>query len=109
MVKIWNFKLISGNYMQFCISCLFYVPFSLSGCFTDLKTGLLKVIAENLSTEEIKGLKETFNNIDTDGSGTITYEELRDGLSRLGSKLTEAEIKQLMDAVRTNQPSYFLY
>ncbi|KAJ4700600.1 putative Calcium-dependent protein kinase [Melia azedarach] len=63
-----------------------------------MKKLALKVIAENLSTEEIKGLKETFNNIDTDGSGTITYEELRDGLSRLGSKLTEAEIKQLMDA-----------
>lgn len=42
-----------------------------------------------------------FNNIDTDGSGNITFEELRTGLSRLGSKLTEAEIKQLMDAVST--------
>lgn len=41
-----------------------------------------------------------FSNIDTDGSGTITYEELKTGLSRLGSKLTESEIKQLMEAVR---------
>ncbi|KAJ0024198.1 hypothetical protein Pint_09317 [Pistacia integerrima] len=63
-----------------------------------MKKLALKIIAENLSTEEIKGLKEMFNNMDTDGSGTITYEELKDGLSRLGSKLTEAEIKQLMDA-----------
>lgn len=39
--------------------------------------------------------------MDTDGSGTITLEELNTGLSRLGSKLTEAEIKQLMDAVST--------
>ncbi|KAL0438374.1 UNVERIFIED_CONTAM: Calcium-dependent protein kinase [Sesamum latifolium] len=31
-------------------------------------------------------------------SGTITYEELRTGLSKLGSKLSEAEIKQLMEA-----------
>lgn len=71
------------------------------GCPPNLKTGLLKVIAESLSTEEIKGLKQMFNNMDTDDSGTITYEELRDGLSRLGSKLTETEIKQLMEAVRT--------
>lgn len=71
------------------------------GCLPDLETGLPKVIAENLSTEEIKGLKQMFNNIDTDASGTITCEELRDGLSRLGSKLTEAEIRQLMEAVRT--------
>ena len=41
-----------------------------------------------------------FANMDTDKSGTITYEELKTGLARLGSKLTEAEVKQLMDAVR---------
>ncbi|XVF63622.1 hypothetical protein PTKIN_Ptkin09bG0101400 [Pterospermum kingtungense] len=64
-----------------------------------LKKLALKVIAESLSSEEeIKGLKQTFNNIDTDRSGTITLEELRVGLARLGSKLTESEIKQLMDA-----------
>ncbi|KAK6939000.1 EF-hand domain [Dillenia turbinata] len=63
-----------------------------------LKKLALKVIAENLSEEEITGLRQMFNNMDTDRSGTITYEELRDGLSRLGSKLTETEIKQLMDA-----------
>uniref|UniRef100_A0A7N2KTE5 EF-hand domain-containing protein n=2 Tax=Quercus lobata TaxID=97700 RepID=A0A7N2KTE5_QUELO len=39
-----------------------------------------------------------FNNMDTDKSGTITLEELKIGLTRLGSKLTETEIKQLMDA-----------
>ena len=61
----------------------------------------LKVIAENLSEEEIHGLKQMFNNIDTDGSGTITLEELKTGLSRLGSKLSETEIQQLMDAVST--------
>ncbi|XP_011003085.1 PREDICTED: calcium-dependent protein kinase 29-like isoform X2 [Populus euphratica] len=62
-----------------------------------LKKLALKVIAENLSEEEIKGLRQMFNNMDTDRSGTITYEELKSGLSRLGSKLTEVEIKQLMD------------
>lgn len=57
------------------------------------------MIAENLAEEEIKGLKQMFNNIDTDRSGTITYEELKSGLSKLGSKLSEFEIKQLMEAV----------
>lgn len=60
----------------------------------------VQVIAENLSEEEIKGLKQMFTNMDTDKSGTITYDELKTGLARLGSKLSEAEIKQLMDAVR---------
>lgn len=59
------------------------------------------MIAENLSAEEIHGLKAMFTNMDTDKSGTITYEELKAGLARLGSKLTETEVRQLMDAVRT--------
>ncbi|KAM6543647.1 hypothetical protein CsatB_008094 [Cannabis sativa] len=63
-----------------------------------MKKLALKVIAENLSEEEIHGLKQMFNNMDTDGSGTITIEELKTGLSRLGSKLSEAEIQQLMEA-----------
>ncbi|KAM7500963.1 hypothetical protein LguiA_025377 [Lonicera macranthoides] len=63
-----------------------------------LKKLALKVIAESLSEEEIKGLKAMFKNIDTDKSGTITYEELKSGLARLGSKLSEAEVQQLMEA-----------
>ncbi|XP_057794903.1 calcium-dependent protein kinase 29 [Salvia miltiorrhiza] len=63
-----------------------------------LKKVALKVIAESMSEEDIKGLKQMFDNIDTDGSGTITYEELRTGLTKLGSKLNEAELQQLMEA-----------
>ncbi|KAF6168112.1 hypothetical protein GIB67_011497 [Kingdonia uniflora] len=63
-----------------------------------LKKLALKVIAENLSEEEIKGLKQTFTSIDTDKSGTITYEELKKGMALIGTKLSEAEVKQLMDA-----------
>ncbi|KAL6994779.1 Calcium-dependent protein kinase 9 [Sarracenia purpurea var. burkii] len=63
-----------------------------------LKKLALKIIAENLSEEEIKGLRQTFNNMDIDGSGTITIEELKIGLSKLGSKLSDAEIEALMDA-----------
>ncbi|CAL0310855.1 unnamed protein product [Lupinus luteus] len=63
-----------------------------------LKKLALKVIAENMSEEDIQGLKAMFTNMDTDKSGSITYEELKAGLQRLGSKLTEAEVKQLMEA-----------
>ncbi|CAI9756599.1 unnamed protein product [Fraxinus pennsylvanica] len=63
-----------------------------------LKKLALKVIAQSLSEEEIKGLKAMFTNMDTDKSGAITYEELKSGLARLGSKLSEAEVKQLMEA-----------
>jgi Ca2+-binding EF-hand superfamily protein len=40
-----------------------------------------------------------FTNMDTDKSGTITYDELKAGLARLGSKLSETEVQQLMEAV----------
>ncbi|CAA0838199.1 Calcium-dependent protein kinase 3 [Striga hermonthica] len=63
-----------------------------------LKKVALKVIAENLSEEEIIGLKEMFKSMDTDNSGTITYEELKAGLPKLGTKLSESEVKQLMEA-----------
>ncbi|KAM4101823.1 hypothetical protein ACB094_05G174900 [Castanea mollissima] len=63
-----------------------------------LKKLALKVIAQNLSEEEIKGLKVMFTNMDTDNSGTITYEELKTGLARMGSRLSEVEVKQLMEA-----------
>ncbi|XAR61609.1 Non-specific serine/threonine protein kinase [Bertholletia excelsa] len=60
----------------------------------------LRVIAENLREEEIKGLREMFNNMDTDRSGTITFEELKTGLLKLRSRLPEQEIKALMEAVK---------
>ncbi|TMX03482.1 calcium-dependent protein kinase SK5 [Solanum lycopersicum] len=63
-----------------------------------LKKMALRVIAERLSEEEIGGLKELFKMLDTDNSGTITFEELKEGLRRVGSELMESEIKDLMDA-----------
>jgi len=62
----------------------------------------MQVIAESLSEEEIGGLKELFKMIDTDNSGTITFDELKDGLKRVGSELTETEIQALMEAVSTS-------
>lgn len=57
------------------------------------------MIAENLSEEEIAGLKEIFKIIDTDNSGQITFDELKTGLQRFGANLNEAEIYDLMQAV----------
>ncbi|KAJ8772598.1 hypothetical protein K2173_027775 [Erythroxylum novogranatense] len=63
-----------------------------------LKKLAMKVIAESFSEEDLKGLKQIFNNMDTDRSGGISSDELKAGLARLGSKLPEPEIKQLMEA-----------
>ncbi|KAB2055269.1 hypothetical protein ES319_A11G025100v1 [Gossypium barbadense] len=58
----------------------------------------LKVIAENLSEEEIVGLKEMFKLMDTDNSQTITFDELKAGLCKLGTNVSESEVRLLMEA-----------
>ncbi|TXG58104.1 hypothetical protein EZV62_015933 [Acer yangbiense] len=63
-----------------------------------LKKIALRVIALSLSDEEIAGLKEMFKMIDTDGSGQITFEELKVGLKKFGANLDESEIYDLMKA-----------
>ncbi|GMP47784.1 hypothetical protein CsSME_00015367 [Camellia sinensis var. sinensis] len=67
-----------------------------------LKKMALHVIAQKLSEEEIGGLKQLFKMIDTDNSGTITFEELKAGLKRVGSELMESEIMSLMNAADIN-------
>jgi calcium-dependent protein kinase len=58
-----------------------------------------QVIAESLSEEEIAGLKEMFKAMDTDNSGAITYDELKEGMRKYGSTLKDTEIRDLMEAV----------
>ncbi|CAI5494410.1 unnamed protein product [Closterium sp. Naga37s-1] len=62
-----------------------------------LKRVAMKVIAEGLKEEEIAGLKEMFEMMDTDGSGTITLDELRVGLKKVGGNLTDEEIEKIME------------
>ncbi|KAL5678839.1 hypothetical protein ACJX0J_014970, partial [Zea mays] len=64
-----------------------------------LKKMALRVIAENLSEDEIAGLKEMFKMLDTDNSGQITLEELKIGLKRVGANLKDSEITTLMEAL----------
>eukprot|EP00850_Spirogloea_muscicola_P022002 SM000272S10269 [mRNA] locus=s272:126940:131164:+ [translate_table: standard] len=68
-----------------------------------LKKLAIRVIAESLSEEEIAGLKETFKMMDADGSGTITLDELKEGLQRVGSNLKDVEIEELMKAADADQ------
>ncbi|OIW20130.1 hypothetical protein TanjilG_01903 [Lupinus angustifolius] len=63
-----------------------------------LKKMALRVIAQNLSEEEIAGLREMFKMIDTDNSGQITFEELKVGLKKFGANLKESEIYDLLQA-----------
>ena len=64
------------------------------------------MIFHNLSEEEMIDLKEMLKNMDTDNSGTITFEELKSGFAKLGSKLSEVEVRQLIDVVSTKDFFY---
>ncbi|CAJ1974745.1 unnamed protein product [Sphenostylis stenocarpa] len=61
--------------------------------------------------EEIGGLKESFKMVDADKGGTITFDELKEGLKRVGSEPMESEIKVLVDAlvIEENLVSAFSY
>jgi hypothetical protein len=90
VIKCSEFRIISSLLLSVPIQSLWYILH----CFC-----WNQVVAENLSEEEIVGLKEMFKSLDTDNSGTITLEELRTGLPKLGTKITESELRQLMEAV----------
>ncbi len=50
-----------------------------------LKKEALKVIASHLPAEEIAGLKELFQSMDTDASGTITVSTVCSAVTQLSS------------------------
>ncbi|CAK9141651.1 unnamed protein product [Ilex paraguariensis] len=63
------------------------------------KKKVLRVVADNLPHEQVDGIKELFNMMDTDKNGNLTFEELRDGLSKMGQPVTDPDVQMLMDAV----------
>lgn len=63
-----------------------------------LKKEALRVIALNLPNEEIAGLKQMFISMDTDKSGTITVDELKQGMKRMGTKIPDSELRAIMNA-----------
>lgn len=62
------------------------------------KKKAMRVIAEHLSTEEVKVISDMFGLMDVDDDGKITFEELKAGLQKVGSQLSEEEMKMLMEA-----------
>ncbi|KAK2641151.1 hypothetical protein Ddye_022914 [Dipteronia dyeriana] len=63
-----------------------------------LKKRALRVIAEHLSVEEVAGIKDAFENMDTSKRGKINLEELRVGLQKIGQHISEADLQILMNA-----------
>ncbi|CAN1348796.1 Calcium-dependent protein kinase 32 [Linum perenne] len=74
-----------------------------------LKKRALRVIAEHLSMEEAKGIKDGFQVMDASNNGKINIDELRIGLEKLGHKLSESDIQILMKAGDVDGDGYLDY
>ncbi|GLJ26420.1 hypothetical protein SUGI_0509490 [Cryptomeria japonica] len=62
------------------------------------KKRALRVMAEHLSVEEAKSIKDMFQTMDTDNSGTLSYEKMKEGLHNLGYQMADSEVQILIDA-----------
>ncbi|XP_010522188.1 PREDICTED: calcium-dependent protein kinase 24 [Tarenaya hassleriana] len=66
------------------------------------KKKVLRIVADNLPNEEIAGIIKVFKMMDTDKNGHLSFEELRDGLRKIGQGVPDSEVKMLIDAADTD-------
>ena len=57
------------------------------------------MVVDHLPVEEVDGIKKMFSMMDTDKNGTLTLEELKEGLHIIGEPVPEPEVKMLLEAV----------
>ena len=68
--------------------------------FEDYTQGITrKLLADNLTEEQIAEFKEAFSLFDKDGDGTITTKELGTVMRSLGQNPTEAELQDMINEV----------
>ncbi|KAL6563921.1 Calcium-dependent protein kinase 8 [Orobanche hederae] len=58
----------------------------------------LRVVAEHLSVDEVAGIKEAFDKMDSGKKGKINLEELKVGLQKLGHQIPDTDLQILMEA-----------
>ncbi|XP_052187381.1 calcium-dependent protein kinase 7-like isoform X3 [Diospyros lotus] len=74
-----------------------------------LKKRALGVIAEHLSTEEVAGIKEAFDMMDTTKRGKINLEELRMGLQKRGHQIPHSDLQILMEVADVDGDGWLSY
>lgn len=62
------------------------------------KKRALRVVAEHLSVEEVADIKESFQIMDINNNGKLTFEELKVGLYKIGHQVPDADVQMLMEA-----------
>jgi Ca2+-binding EF-hand superfamily protein len=59
----------------------------------------MKIVAKSLPVEEIDNYTQMFHTMDKDKDGSLTLEELKEGLRINGHSVPETEIQMLLEAV----------
>ncbi|XP_020589628.1 calcium-dependent protein kinase 29-like isoform X2 [Phalaenopsis equestris] len=62
------------------------------------KKKALRVVADQLPSEEINGIIQMFNMMDEDKNGNLTFEELQEGFHKIGHPVPEPDIRMLLEA-----------
>lgn len=70
------------------------------------KKAVLTFIASRLKDDEIKTLKDIFTSLDKNNDGTLTFEEIQEGCSKLNSNLNFEEIFNSLDTDRSGCINY---
>ena len=73
------------------------------------KNGIVRLMTNTLSTEELAELKKVFQSIDEDGSGTITAAELAKAIEKSGVKAKAEEVSQLLAMADVNGDGQISY
>ncbi|CAN6448716.1 unnamed protein product [Victoria cruziana] len=61
------------------------------------KKRALRVVAQQLSVEEMAGIKQMFHMMDTNNKGNLSFEELKVGLHKIGEPVPDPHVQMLMD------------
>lgn len=69
----------------------------------NLKRASLIFIASKLSEKDLQNLRQLFKNLDSDGDGSITIEELYNALSQSGKSIDRPSITNLCNMLDSNE------
>ena len=61
-----------------------------------LRRECLQILVKMIPPEEFGSLRQQFNRIDTDGSGTIEVEELREAVRNSSLQISEADLNRVL-------------
>jgi len=70
------------------------------------KKAVLTFIASRLKDDEIKTLKDIFTSLDKNSDGTLTFDEIKEGCSKLNTNLNFEEIFLSLDTDKSGSINY---